>query len=205
MSLENFAGEVRTVRQQLLEVNTGIVIQQHTSDSWSIFVTKRGLDVAIDAVANKFVSLSSLKIIERRDINWLKVDHLHIWSWLLHLLRCSLNLLLWGLLSHTWLLLLLHLRVLVSLVVVLSSILIIVLTLVVVTSVLATSTSSALPSLSSSATASVVVFVSSVVISHVLILMVLPSLVLPHLVLLHLVVILLLRSLNIDQLKNVID
>lgn len=186
MSLINFAGEVCAVSQQRLKVNTGIVIQKHTSNSWSKFVTECGLDVAVNTVSNEFVSLSSLKIRERRNINRLQVDDWHLSCWLLlHLLRSSLNLL-WGLLLHSWLLL--HLRV--SLVVVLSlSVLIIVLTLVVMTSVLATSTTSALTSLSSTATASVVVFVSSVVVSHVLILMVLPSLVLLHWVLLHLVVI----------------
>jgi hypothetical protein len=201
MGFEDFACEVGTVSQKLFEVNTCIVIQKHTSNSWSVIITKSGLNVAIDAVSNKFVSLISLKRCERGDVNWLQVDHLHLSCWLLlHLLWSRLS---WWL-RHAWLLLLLSLRS--SLVVVLSlSILIIVLTLVIVTSVLATSTTSAATPVSTTATSSVVVFVSSVVISHVLILMVLPSLVL-HMVLLHLAVITsLLVLLNVDQLKNVVD
>ena len=177
MGFVDLAGEVSAVSQKLLKVDTCIVIQKHTSNSWSEVITKSGLNVAIDAVTNKFVSLISLKSLEWRDVDWVQVNQLHL-SWLLHLLWSSLN---W------WLRLLLTLRS--SLVVVLSlSILIIVLTLVIVTSVLATSTSSVAASVSATASSSVVVFVSSVVISHVLIIMVLPSLVL-HMVLLHLAVI----------------
>lgn len=183
MGFIDFACEVGAISQKLFEINACIVIQKHTSNSWSKIITKSGLNVAIDAVSNKFVSLISLKGSKRGDVDWLQVDQLHLSCWLLlHLLWSSLSR--W--LRHARLLLLLTLRS--SLVIVLSlSILIIVLTLVIVTSVLATSTTSTSASVSTTTTSSVVVFVSSVVISHVLILMVLPSLVL-HMVLLHLAV-----------------
>lgn len=102
MSLENLAGKVCAVGQKLFEVNSGIVVQKHTSNSWSIFVTESGLDIAVNTVSDEFVSCRSLQRRESRDIDWLQVNDLHLLSsWLLLL---SLNQWLWYI-RHSWLLL----------------------------------------------------------------------------------------------------
>lgn len=200
MSLEDLSGEVRTVRKKLLEVNTGIVIQKHTSNSWSVFVTEGGLNVAVDAVSYEFVFSCTLKVIERSDINWLReVNHLHLWCcWLLllHLLLVNLSLwLLW--LRHAWLPHVLSLVVIVTLVLSLVIVLAGLVVFIVVT------TSSSATSVASSI-ASVVVLSSSVAVSHVLIRI--ASLVRLHLWhLLHLVDIPVLLLLNIDKLNDVLN
>lgn len=207
MSLVDFPGEVRVIRQKLFEVNSGVVIQKHTSNSWSIFVAQGGLNVAIDAISYEFVSSSTLKVLERLDINWLgELDHLHLWCcWLLllHLLLVNLSWCLWRL-RHglVWLSHVLSLVVIVTSLA--SSSLVLVLTTLMVLVLVSSSTTTS-TSVATSVASPVVVLATSVSSFHVVLINIASLVRLHWLHLLHLVDIPVLSLLNINELNDVLN
>lgn len=187
----------------MFEVNTGVVIQKHTSNSWSEFVAQGGLNVAVDAVSYEFVSSSTLKVLERLDVNWLgELNHLHLWCcWLLLLHLLLVNLPCWLLrLRHVWLGQVLSLVVIVTLV--LSSSSLVVSTLMVL--VLVSTSTSASTSVSASVASSVVLIATSVSV-HVVLINIASLVRLHWLHLLHLVDIPVLSLLNINELNDVLN
>lgn len=64
----DLGGEVNLVRQQLLVVNRRL-IENHASDSRSLFGTKRGEDRAVDVVSDEVLALLALEEVERLGID----------------------------------------------------------------------------------------------------------------------------------------
>jgi len=214
MGLVDFAGDVLVICQKLLEINSGVLIKEHTSNSWSELLAKGLLNKTIDAVSDElrdclWVSSKLLKFV---DVNLWQLDFGHLAH--LNLLWCS-----WLLLLHVHLLLIwsalhwwlrhaaLHVH-LTSLLVVhtVSSwlirimLLIHVLILVVITSTLiGITTSASVVSLTSS---SILVLLCSVIVVPVLLLSTLVIVWSPHLI--HWVVISVILSLKINELQNVL-
>lgn len=89
MSLVHLAGEVLAVSKQLVVVDNGL-IQEHTSDSWSVLLAQDCHDVTVNVVSDEVVSLFTLEGFKWADINLGKLDELH----LLLLLLLSLTLIL---------------------------------------------------------------------------------------------------------------
>ena len=90
MSLVHLAGEVLAVSKQLVVVDNGL-IQEHTSDSWSVLLAQDCHDVTVNVVSDEVVSLFTLEGFKWADINLGKLDELHL---LLLLLLLSLTLIL---------------------------------------------------------------------------------------------------------------
>lgn len=201
----DLTGEVLAVCKQVLEIDTRIIVQKHTGDSWSVIFPKSCLDMSINTISNKFVLGLSLEGAELAYVNWGQLNELHLrlsnWLLLLHLLLH----LLWIYLSWYWWLRHVHrLLGLVAILLLLALLLIwilllvhLVLTLFIAASVLTSSTT-----LLASSTP-VVIFVSSVVISHILLIHVALSR-LHWLHLLHLVDIPVLILLQVNELEDVI-
>ena len=196
MGLVDFAGDVLVICQKLLEINSGVLIKEHTSNSWSELLAKGLLNKTIDAVSDElrdslWVSIKLLKFV---DVNLWQLDFGHLAH--LNLLWCS-----WLLLLHVHLLLIwsalhwwlrhaaLHIH-LTSLLVVHSSVssswlirimlLIHVLILVVITSTLVGITTSA--SVVSLTSSSILVLLCSVIVIPVLLLSTLVVVWSPHLI-----------------------
>lgn len=93
--------EVVGVGKKVLEVNGGL-IQQHTSNGWSIFFSKDLHDRAIDVVADEVVSLLSSQSIKLVYVD-LRKDQIHLLL-LHHLLVLWIHLLLIWLTGLVWLL-----------------------------------------------------------------------------------------------------
>lgn len=91
--------EVVGVGKKVLEVNGGL-IQQHTSNGWSIFFSKDLHDRAIDVVADEVVSLLSSQSIKLVYVD-LRKDQIHLLL-LHHLLLLWIHLLLIWLLPLSW-------------------------------------------------------------------------------------------------------
>jgi len=217
MGFIDFAGEVLIVCQKLLEINSSVLIKEHTSNSWSELLAKGLLNKTIDAVSDElrdslWVSIKLLKFV---DVNLWQLDFGHLahlnllWcSWLLLLLHVHLLLICSAL--HWWYRhAALHIH-LTSLLVVHSSVssswlirimlLIHVLILVVITSTLVSITTSA--SVVSLTSSSILVLLCSVIVIPVLLLTTLVVVWSPHLI--HWVVISVILSLKINELQNVL-
>lgn len=95
MSFKHFACEVFIICQKLLEINSRIVIQKHTSNSWSKLITQHLLDVSINAVSNEFLDLLSIKSFKWGSVDLRQLDHLLIHPHLLLSSWLLLHLLLW--------------------------------------------------------------------------------------------------------------
>ena len=180
MGFINFAGDVLIICQKLGEINSSVLIKEHTSNSWSEFISEGLLNKSIDAVSYKLWELLwlSLKLIKFANVNLWQLDNLLIhlsllWcSWLL-LLRAHLLWIDWSVL-HWWLRHASHIHLTSLLMHSISSwlirimLLIHVLILVVITSTLiAITTSTSVISLTSS---SILVLLCSVIVIPVLLL-----------------------------------
>jgi hypothetical protein len=53
MGFIDFAGDVLIICQKLGEVNSGVLIKKHTSNSWSKLISEGLLNKSIDAVSDK--------------------------------------------------------------------------------------------------------------------------------------------------------
>lgn len=210
MSFLNLASEEGIVCQKHLEINTCVLVEKHTSDSWSKFFSKGLLNKSINAVSNELRDLVTSEGLEWGDINLWQLDHwlIHLnllWcSWLLllhvHLLRIDISTL------HWWLRHASHVHVASLLMHLISSwlirimLLIHVLILVVITSSLVViATSTTVISLTSS---SILVLLCSVIVVPVLLCATLVLVWNPHLI--HWVVISVILSLKIDELQNIL-
>jgi len=68
VSFVDLSPEVLGVTEQLLEVH-GILIQKHTSDSWSVLFAISLLDHSINVVSNEVVPVWSTQLIQLRHID----------------------------------------------------------------------------------------------------------------------------------------
>jgi hypothetical protein len=177
MGFIDFASKVFVVRQELLEINSGILIKKHTSNSWSKLFSKGLLNKSVDAVSNELRDLLTCQGFKWGDVDLRQLDklliHLNLlWcSWLLllhvHLLWINLSLVL-----HWWLRHSSHIHLTTLLIHSLSSLLIRimllihVLIIVVITSTLLIITTSALAI--SSTSSSLLVWLISVIVVPVL-------------------------------------
>jgi len=57
MGFIDFAGEVLIVCQKLLEINSSVLIKEHTSNSWSKLFSESLLNNSVDVVSNKLRDL----------------------------------------------------------------------------------------------------------------------------------------------------
>jgi len=210
MGFVDFAGDILVICQKLLEINSSVLIKEHTSDSWSEFLAEGLLNKSVNAVSDKLGDglRISVKLLEFVDVNLWQLDfghlvHLDLWSsWLLLL---HVHLLIWSAL-HWWVWhtalhhlssLLVHL---VSSWLIRIMLLIHVLILVVITSTLiAVTTSASVISLTSS---SILVLLCSVIVVPVLLCTALVIVWSSHLI--HWVVISVILSLKINELQNVL-
>jgi len=214
MGLVDFAGDVLVICQKLLEINSSVLIKEHTSNSWSELLAKGLLNKTIDAVSDELRDSLwvSTKLLKFADINLWQLDFGHLihlnllWcSWLLLLLHHLL--LIWSAL-HWWLrhtALHIHLTALlvvhsVSSWLIRIMLLIHVLILVVITSTLIGITTSA--SVISLTSSSILVLLCSVIVVPVLLLSTLVIVWSPHII--HWVVISVILSLKINELQNVL-
>ena len=111
MSFINFTGQVLVVSQKLSEVDTSVLIKEHTSNSWSEIISENLLNRSVDIVTNKLRGLLTWsKRIQWSDINVWQLDklllvelNLLLYSWLLllhvHLLLLRIDL---SLILHLW-------------------------------------------------------------------------------------------------------
>ena len=181
MGFIDFAGDVLIICQKLGEINSSVLIKEHTSNSWSKLISEGLLNKSIDAVSDKLWELLwlSLKFLKFANVNLWQLDNLLIhlnllWcSWLL-LLRVHLLWIDWSVL-HWWLRHASHIHLTPLLIVhsisfwlIRIMLLIHVLILVVITSTLiAITTSTSVISLTSS---SILVLLCSVIVVPVLLL-----------------------------------
>lgn len=207
MGFIDFAGKVLVVCQKLLEINSGVLIKEHTSDSWSKLFSEGLLNKSIDAVSNEFRDLLTSQGFKWGDVDLWQLDKLLIH---LNLLWCSWLLLLhvhllWidsSLVLHWWLRHASHIHLTTLLMHTLSSLLIRimllihVLIIVVMTSTLLAVTTSALAI--SSTSSSILVWLISVIVVPVLLCATLVLVWNSHLI--HGVVISVILSLKIDEL-----
>ena len=192
MGFVDFAGDILVICQKLLEINSSVLIKEHTSDSWSEFLAEGLLNKSVNAVSDKLGDglWISVKLLEFVDVNLWQLDFRHLihldllWcSWLLLL---HVHLLIWSALHwwvwHASLHLLTHslLVHLVSSWLIRIMLLIHVLILVVITSTLVVVTTSA--SVVSLTSSSILVLLCSVIVVPVLLLSTLVIVWSPHLI-----------------------
>jgi len=169
MGFIDFAGKVLVVCQKLLEINSGVLIKEHTSDSWSKLFSEGLLNKSIDLLTSQGFKWGDVDLWQLDKLlihlnllwcSWLLLLHVHLlWidsSLVLHWwLRHASHIHLTTLLMHTLSSLLIRIMLLIH-----------VLIIVVITSTLLAVTTSALAI--SSTSSSILVWLISVIVVPVL-------------------------------------
>jgi len=78
----SLGSEVLIISKKGLEINCSL-IKKHTSNSWSLFLSKYILDCWINCISYKIITILTLKGIKLTNINFSYLQWLDLWLYLL--------------------------------------------------------------------------------------------------------------------------